>query len=250
MARHCFYFVAIGGHYQRLTRLAVESLYLRGYAGDVLIVTDGAPWNHDHVPPGRVAYRAAPAGLDDFAAKRLKPTTAMAFAGSGYDAVMFLDSDILAMSDPTPLMDRVAADPGHLYAAYTSNRRLMATTLAVLPGVTDADRERYRDQQMVDSYAVGFVPNAASMALMAAWDHANGTVIDAAKYRSDCHGLNYALLRSGRLADVVFMPEAERLNGRPSPGTVLAHYVYGQWVKMPAVHAAIVAEVERERGAA
>lgn len=232
--RYLIYFVSVGDFYHRLTKLAVESIYIGGYTGDVLIASD-KEWAHEHAPSDKVKFKLVK-WVPDFGAKKLKATIVKDIKHGDYDAIMFLDCDILLRGDITPLLERAAANPDKLYAAHTSNRRLMGTGVGRMQALTKKDKDDYADLPMVDSYCLAFAPTTKNLKLTQDWvqanEHETGQELS---YKSDAHGLNWALLKSKRIGDVVFMDECERLNGKPKPHTLVAHYVYGQHVLMPRV---------------
>lgn len=249
MPNYVVYFVAINEPYVGLSRMAVESLYLSGYKGKTVVVTSQPfvsgeatqpsdvyiPWTSEYAPAGQVTFRKSWDCIGHpFGTKMQKAKTGCELAGEGYDAILFLDCDVLIVGDITPRLDTIAANPSKVYVAHTNNRRLLG-----VKGIVDALTEEQKatiaeDQQMVDSYAVGFAPSHANIDLMQTWDTTNAQAT--MRTHSDAIGLNVATVAAGRLADIEWMTECERLNGLPSDGTIVQHYVYGQTVRMPLVY--------------
>src|SRR4051812_8235538 len=108
------YYVAIGEKYCALADKSLHTLRLSGYAGSVLLVTDGPSWPTEATE----AVWAASEGV--FAAKRLRAATLLSRGGlSRYDAILYLDSDTLITQDPTPLLEKIANNPDKIICTTT-----------------------------------------------------------------------------------------------------------------------------------
>lgn len=228
---HLIYYVATGEKHRRLAECSVNSLYLSGYKGKCHVVADG-DFAAAHAPADLLTVQTI-APSDEWAAKRMKANLVPSLNLAECEALLFLDCDTLIAADITPLLDRAAKNPQKFYIAYTGGKaiqsvkgittRIPAESLAALP----------KAQPMVDSYANAFAPTKANLDLLKKWDQINEATAALATYKSDAIGLNIAVITSGRLPDMVFMPECERLNGQPHKGTIVEHYIHGAAARMP-----------------
>jgi hypothetical protein len=236
---YLIYYVAGGDRHRQLAALSVQSLYLAGYTGHVHVVADG-PIVTPEAPADLVTFETV-GTLDAWMAKKEKAKTALRLDLSSYAAVLLLDADTLAASDPTPILSKIAADPSHLYLPLSSNRRFLGIN-GLRNALSHTERATVPEAQpMFDSYAVGFVPTPENLELVRAWDIAN----DAASWPADAMTLNVTLVKTGNLSRVATLIECERLNGQAKVGTVIEHYVWGQHVRMPHVFADRRAQLQR-----
>lgn len=228
--RYLVYYVAAGQRHWELFGYSMRSLFLNGYEGAVHVHTD--VWPDLAQLPGLVTVSNGE--MTRWDAMRAKAAIVQTLDLARYAAVLFLDADTLINGDLTPMLDRIAAEPAKLFLPLASGCSMLGTN-GLRRLLTPAERDAVPvGQPMLDSYAVGFVPTARNLAFLAEWDRSNDLVPP--DWAADAFGLNIALLAAGRLGDVEVLTEAERLNGRPSPGTVIEHYVHGAADRMPAVY--------------
>lgn len=221
------YYVAIGATHREYARQSLESLYIGGYTGNAHVVTD-VPWTPKYAPEGKVTF-VTDSATNVFAAKMKKASYPLSINLSTFDAILFVDCDTLIRGDITSVLDKVAANPTKLYLGLTGGLKLLQ-----LAGMAeDITVPLPDDTLMIDSYIVGIVPNEVNLGTLALWKAFN----ESQGYTSDACTLNIVVANAGRWQDIEILTEAERLRGRPSPGTLVEHYVKGQTVRMPLVYA-------------
>ena len=228
--KSCLNIVATGEMHRQMARLAADSLRLTGYADTLRIYADG-PVDLSYATDAELRQVSNSSIAD---AKRLK-IEAMNDT-DGFDLVALIDADCLTTANITPILRR--ALDGQIYAAYATRTRLVHSRLKALY----QDDAEILSRRLIDTYLLAVAPTPANKALLARWLDVfwpTGELID---FFSDCHAFNRALVEMDRYADVRIIPEAERLNGKPSPTTTIHHYVYGQHSRMPSHFRAWVEE--------